>query len=619
MRAALALLLLGALPALAQGTDAPAFGPSGVRPCEPLPGPRGPARLDLDLQGHDLREVLREVARLAGITIEVAPEVHEVDTLQVVDMPWRLAVDLLAQRAGCEVEALASNVLWIDQPTRISATFEDSDVTQVLRVLGAYAGQQVVIGPGVAGRVTVDFRDEPWPRALQTIARAVGAHLVVRPGLALVRAGPAHARTEPAPSRGGRVTLELDEDVSNAIEAVARAAGEDAVVDPNVKAHVRLTLRDAPFRAAVELVARATGCEVEARSGGILLLTRPSRTRYDAVGAPAAAWFQLLAAYSGMNVVVTDVQGRVDCELTGLQHLEVLELTVRATGHAFERRARDTDEDTVVVRGRRASEDLLAPPPREPLDELLWEVERLARDGDARALEPRLAELLALVQARRPAPPAPPAAGPPEEAVRRLGALLERLQAPAPGAARPLLDELRGLVAAHGPGLARVATTRLAKEPLGSDEHQALLLELLVTRGNLLLRALGEALRREDLAAFDALVVEIEAVTDALREGPRYAFLQAAERLYLARHRLKLDARRVREFKAFGLELTATVVPATELEPRSAILNGRILREGDPVFGLDGEELDAMRLLEVRPRSVRIRWAHTDHVLALPR
>jgi type II secretory pathway component GspD/PulD (secretin) len=292
-RVALAVLVLAA--GLAQAQDVPPP-PGGVAfvpgaPAVRLSAPEARRRIDLNLGGHDLREVLHEVGRLCGVTIEVAPEVQERLTVSLEDFRWREAVDVLADMAHCQVEELGPNVLWVDQPALVTARFDEADVKGVLRVVGEYGGQQVVLGPGLTGRVSIDLKDEPWPRALRAIAGAVGGRVVLRPGLAVVHAGPQLPSSRPAElaRTGDAVTLELDEDVANALEAIGREAGQNAVVDPEVRAHVRVSLRAAPFRAAVELVARMTRCEVEDWRDRVLVLTRPPQTRYDAARAPAAA------------------------------------------------------------------------------------------------------------------------------------------------------------------------------------------------------------------------------------------------------------------------------------------------------------------------------------------
>ncbi len=317
-----------------------------------------------------------------------------------------------------------------------------------------------------------------------------------------------------------------------------------------------------------------------------------------------------------------DVQGQVDCDLTGLQPNEVLALTARSSGHSVDWSPTGEEPEQVTVRAPRPDEDLLAVPPQDALGDLLSEVERLARDGDADRLAPRLDELLARVRAGQVRPPAPAPPALPDAAVRSLDLLLFRLRTrEEPEVMVPRVAELRALLREHGLALARMALAKLTLDPPDEEAlHDALVLELTVALGNLLLRAMGEALRREDVAVLPPLCEEAKTLgveLHALAEG-RAAFERAGMALFLGAHRLLREGERWQAFQAFKLELTATVVPPPGPMPSSVILGGHALREGDPVLGRDGEEIEGMRVVEIRPRSVRLRWEDTDHLLVLP-
>jgi type IV pilus assembly protein PilQ len=57
---------------------------------------------------------------------------------------------------------------------RITVTFQNADIRDVLGTIAEFTGRSIVPGSGVSGTVTATIRDQPWDVALQTILRAYG-------------------------------------------------------------------------------------------------------------------------------------------------------------------------------------------------------------------------------------------------------------------------------------------------------------------------------------------------------------------------------------------------------------------------------------------------------------
>jgi type IV pilus assembly protein PilQ len=60
------------------------------------------------------------------------------------------------------------------QQPRITVTFQEADIRDVLATIAEFTGRSIVPGSGVEGSVTATIRDQPWDVALQTILRAYG-------------------------------------------------------------------------------------------------------------------------------------------------------------------------------------------------------------------------------------------------------------------------------------------------------------------------------------------------------------------------------------------------------------------------------------------------------------
>lgn len=67
------------------------------------------------------------------------------------------------------------------QARRITVTFQNADVRDVLSSFAEFTGRSIVPGSGVSGNVTAEIRDQPWDVALETILRAYGLAAVELP------------------------------------------------------------------------------------------------------------------------------------------------------------------------------------------------------------------------------------------------------------------------------------------------------------------------------------------------------------------------------------------------------------------------------------------------------
>lgn len=102
-----------------------------------------------------------------------------------------------------------------------------------------------------------------------------------------------------------RVTLDLqDVDLRAAVDALARQAGRNILVGRHVDERVTLSLRDVAWTEALRALAGLARCRIEPLRGGILSLTQPPAVTIQFTDANIRTVIQLLAAYSGKNVVI---------------------------------------------------------------------------------------------------------------------------------------------------------------------------------------------------------------------------------------------------------------------------------------------------------------------------
>lgn len=118
-------------------------------------------------------------------------------------------------------------------------------------------------------------------------------------------------------SRAGmRIDVEFEDlDLRVAMQRISDRVGSKIRVDPDVQETVTVSLRDVPWREAVDVIARMSRCEVVERDGALLLQQR-SIVRMQFTAADVRTVLQLLAAYQGKKIELPDdLQGEIDVDL----------------------------------------------------------------------------------------------------------------------------------------------------------------------------------------------------------------------------------------------------------------------------------------------------------------
>lgn len=140
---------------------------------------QGQQKINIDVEGADLADVMEQIGRQVGRNILVEPNVHETVSVSLHDIPWREAVDVIARMTRCEVEERPGGILLLTQPPKVTIQFTGANVRTVLHLLAAYSGKNIIIAPEVTGHVTLDLKEVHWLRALHAIVKTVGDYEVV--------------------------------------------------------------------------------------------------------------------------------------------------------------------------------------------------------------------------------------------------------------------------------------------------------------------------------------------------------------------------------------------------------------------------------------------------------
>jgi type IV pilus assembly protein PilQ len=146
----------------------------------------------------------------------------------------------------------------VSGPRLISLDFKDADVVNLLRILAAESGRNIVIGEDVKGKMSITLRNVPWDVALDTVMEAKGLVKVEREGVMrivsqdqLAKEREARAKLEEAKVKAEtEIRTKLAEAKLKEQEAQARqiaaeqAAAEQAARGPLKEETLRLSYAD---------------------------------------------------------------------------------------------------------------------------------------------------------------------------------------------------------------------------------------------------------------------------------------------------------------------------------------------------------------------------------------
>ncbi len=62
----------------------------------------------------------------------------------------------------------------VSQQPRITVTYQDADIRDVVAAFAAFSGRTIVVGKEIEGKVTAEVRDQPWDVALRAILQSQG-------------------------------------------------------------------------------------------------------------------------------------------------------------------------------------------------------------------------------------------------------------------------------------------------------------------------------------------------------------------------------------------------------------------------------------------------------------
>jgi len=557
-------------------------------------------RIDVDVDDMPLGKVMEGITRQTGHTIVVgAEEGKERVSLSLREIPWRDAVFIIARMTNCQVERIGES-LYLSWSPKVTLSFTNGDLRSVLALASAYAGRGIVLSPKLRGQLTCDLKEVEFKDALQAIAYACNFELSSkRQGVISARPlterpqAPAptwvpfprpRAKGKPAPTR---INLDvLDVSLEDVAEQIGKAVGKNILVDPDTKAVVSLSVRNAPWPEAVQLLARQAKCRARTGDHDLVLLEQPGNNSLSAKNVPAAAWFTALARLRGRNVVVApEVNALMQVELADAFLDDAFEQSARAYGYQVAE-----FKNVTVVTGKRYDPDAKATGIRTspflagagakvnaPLPKL--------SPKQAKAFKKRVDEIVTAIEAKART-----------QDVEGMSQEFRRF--------RELLAEGEA-----GGSLTKedIAGFRRRLDSFG-DLTLALELQVYIQRGNALLKAMQSTIKDEDPRKALVFQAQLEQLAGEMRAQERDVFKRNADALVTRGRDLADQA-----LGTAGVIRTPSGPHRLHLESllwsakgSVCVILGRIYQEGDSYLLPSGEELAQVRIKRIAKDHVRL-------------
>jgi hypothetical protein len=158
-------------------------------------------------------------------------------------------------------------VVWPDagaKPTQkgesVTVSFTDADLGDVFRLIADISGLNVVVFPGVHGKVTLQSHDEPWDRILDRALSPNGLASQREDNVVLIAAPeqlpPARTFT------GRRVSFDFrDSELRKTLSRIADLGDATVDIDQFVAGHVTIRLHNVRWDQAIDIIVRVNGLD----------------------------------------------------------------------------------------------------------------------------------------------------------------------------------------------------------------------------------------------------------------------------------------------------------------------------------------------------------------------
>ncbi len=173
-----AVILAGLLVVFGVSAHAQDSRPATKLTQDPRLDPSADSRVTLHVKATPLVDVVNYLRARSGVNLVVADGAEGSITVDLDQVPWRLALETVVEQAGCVLVDKAANLIRVEKPPRVTFEFAGADVRVVVDSIAKLAGASVVVAPEVEGTVYLRVNNVPWRTALDTVVKSLGFTVV---------------------------------------------------------------------------------------------------------------------------------------------------------------------------------------------------------------------------------------------------------------------------------------------------------------------------------------------------------------------------------------------------------------------------------------------------------
>lgn len=155
--------------------------------------------------------------------------------------------------------------------------FKDADLLDLFRLFADMTGLNVVVHPGVRGKVTFTDQHAPWDSMLDRILAANGLAYQVNENV--LQIAPPEQLPPPRRFSGKPIDVELaNRDLKEALTEIAAAGGATVVLDPVIAGRVTLKLNEVRWDQAVDVLVSVNGLDWSREGDTLEVFPKKKRT-----------------------------------------------------------------------------------------------------------------------------------------------------------------------------------------------------------------------------------------------------------------------------------------------------------------------------------------------------
>lgn len=153
--------------------------------------------------------------------------------------------------------------------SKVELAVKEADPEELFTTIGKLMGAEVVLEPGLTGKVSIELHNVRVRTILDALCESVGCQWtfdsLARPPKLRVMPGPAEPRLDPLGKHAlpkDPIDLRVtDADVQDLLRTFGQILGAKAIVDPAIQGKVSVDLQDTPLDQALNVVCMAAGCD----------------------------------------------------------------------------------------------------------------------------------------------------------------------------------------------------------------------------------------------------------------------------------------------------------------------------------------------------------------------